>query len=381
MRFANRISRLAVSPIREILHVIDQPGMISFAGGLPSADSFPEISVAALDHQQLQYGASEGDANLRQFIASDLAERGLQVTAEQVLVLSGSQQGIDLVAKLLIDCGSRVAVESPTYLAALQVFSLFGADYLPYTPQSISTLGDQRDVSMTYVVPTFQNPTGHCYSAEQRKSLAAGCDANQSVLFEDDPYRDLSYDDCERRPVCSFVKNASWIYQSSFSKTLAPGLRLGYLVCSSDLFERLCWLKQASDLHSNRLSQHLVLSQLTNPHAPTRLLNVVADYRARRDFFAQELDKHFGGLASWQVPAGGLFFWSKIHSDQAFDSGEVLKEALAHQVAFMPGEPFFPVHAENPGFIRLNFSHASAAQVVSGLETLANLIASRLASR
>ena len=378
MQLANRISRLEPSPIRDILHVIDQPDMISFAGGLPSASSFPDLSVGAVDHQHLQYGATEGDAELRHYIAQDLASRGMQVSADQVLVLSGSQQGIDLVAKLLVDSGTRVAVESPTYLAALQVFSLFGADYVPFSPQSINELTDQKDICLTYAVPTFQNPTGHCYSAEQRKTLASVCDANQSVLFEDDPYRDLAYDDCARQPVCSYIKSTSWVYQSSFSKTLAPGLRLGYLVCSPDIYAKLCWLKQASDLHSNRLSQHLVLSQLTRPDAHLRLQKVIADYRARRDFFAAALQKHLHNLASWQVPSGGLFFWLKIHSDHSIDTRDLLKDALEHNVAFMPGEPFFPVSVDNACFLRLNFSHATESQVESGLQTLARLIAARV---
>lgn len=377
-QFAQRISRLSPSPIREILQVIDQPGMISFAGGLPASDSFPSIEVSSLNHHQLQYGATEGDLNIRQFIAGDLAKRGLQTDPDHVLVLSGSQQGIDLVAKLMIEQGTRVAVESPTYLAALQVFTLFGAAYEPFTPQTISALGAQAPTALTYTVPTFQNPTGHCYSTEQRQALADYCDSSGSVLFEDDPYRELVYNDCDSTPVCSHVKEANWIYQSSFSKTLAPGLRLGYLVCSPDLFPTLSWLKQAADLHSNRLSQHIVLSQLESDSAVDRLVALRKSYREKRDAFDIALNQQLFDVAQWQTPAGGLFFWLSLNSDKAIDTRELLVKALQRDVAFMPGEPFFSDGRAASNCIRLNFSHAQGDEVNRGLLVLAELLDERL---
>ena len=379
MLLADRISRLQPSPIREILNVVDKPGMISFAGGLPSSDSFPCISVSDLDHRQLQYGATEGDADLREFVAKDLANRGLHVSADQVLILSGSQQGIDLVAKLMIENGTQVAVESPTYLAALQVFSLFGAEYQPFTPATTNLLINCKNApALTYTVPTFQNPTGHCYTTDQRKALAKACDMNGSVLFEDDPYRELAYDDCDRRPVCSFMQQQNWIYQSSFSKTLAPGLRLGYLVCSAQLYPALSWLKQAADLHSNRLSQHIVLEQLQAGNAGERMVSVVAGYQRKRDVFAAALEKHLYNLATWQVPSGGLFFWLRLLSDNPVDTQKLLAKAIECNVAFMPGEPFFPAHDDESSYIRLNFSHAGDDEIAKGLQTLSTLISAEL---
>ncbi len=383
MQFSTRVSRLRASPIREILKVIDKPGMISFAGGLPAADSFPDLSVNGLNHKQLQYGATEGELELREHIAADLAKRGMKVSAAQVLVLSGSQQGIDLVSKLMIDEATPVAIESPTYLAALQVFTLFGADTIAYTPNTIEQLrsgvtGDGRSPSLTYTIPTFQNPTGHCYTLEQRQALAQVCDDNGSVLFEDDPYRALAYDECERRPVCSFIKKAHWIYQSSFSKTLAPGLRLGYLVCSPDLYPALCWLKQAADLHSNRLSQYIVFSQLTDACAQQREASLVDSYRSKRDLFADALTRHLHNHASWEVPKGGLFFWLTLKTETRIDSRELLVEALKHNVAFMPGEPFFPDNKDTPVCIRLNFSHASEDQVEAGLRKISEILSAAM---
>ena len=254
--------------------------MISFAGGLPSSESFPELNLQGIPREILQYGASEGESELRTCFAEELNLRGLSVSARQVLILSGSQQGLDLVAKLLIDRGTRVAVEAPTYLAALQVFSLFGADYVGYDANNLKALNPALPPALLYTIPTFQNPTGHCYSRAQREALAQRADELDCVIFEDDPYRDLVYGDCDRTPVCAFVNKASWIYQSSFSKTFAPGLRLGYLVCSEDLYEQLVWLKQAADLHSNRLSQMLVLDMLRQPDERLKIL--VDNYRIKR---------------------------------------------------------------------------------------------------
>lgn len=369
---SERITRLKSSPIRDILQVIDRPEMISFAGGLPSEDSFPRISISQLDHHQLQYGATEGELELRELIAADLCERGLYVDATQILITSGSQQGIDLVAKLVVDQGTKVAVESPTYLAALQVFSLFGAHYESYTADSIQQLQNRQNIALTYVVPTFQNPTGHCYSAMQRKALAETCDALGCLLFEDDPYRDICYDECDRRPISADIQNTSWVYQSSFSKKFAPGLRLGYIACSKDLFDRLSLLKQAADLHSNRLSQYLITKQLKESDRSNRDELLIKEYRRKRDNFNAALNHYFSDFADWRLPAGGLFFWIKFRS--YIDLQKVLEESLSKNVAFMPGEQFYcDISAAEPA-IRLNFSHATAEQAEHGLSVLAGIL-------
>lgn len=372
-RFSARTRDLYASPIREILAVVDRPGMISFAGGLPALDSFPDFSLEGMPQAVLQYGASEGEWELRQRIAADLYERGLSCTAEQVLLLSGSQQGIDLVAKLFVDPGTAVAVESPTYLAALQVFRFFGARFLSYDVDALEASRWRREQpAFVYAIPTFQNPSGRCLDAGQREALAAACDASDTPLFEDDPYRDLVYDPCERTPVCARLRKASWIYQRSFSKSLAPGLRLGYLVASPELLPLLTRLKQAADLHSNRISQWLVLRQLQDAGHAQRLHELAGKYRQRRDAFDAALRRHFGDLARWQTPPGGLFFWLTLN--RRIDTRLLLPEAIEAGVAFMPGEPFLPVDVESCGQLRLNFSHASEAQADIGLEKLASLL-------
>ncbi len=372
-RFSARTRNLHASPIREILSVVNRPGMISFAGGLPSVESFPQFSLDKMPQDVLQYGASEGDGELRQRVAQDLHARGLSCSAEQVLILSGSQQGIDLVAKLFIDPGTIVAVESPTYLAALQVFRFFGARFMAYDVDALETQCWQREQpAFAYAIPTFQNPSGRCLDAAQRTALAEACDAALVPLFEDDPYRDLVYDACERTPVCAKLQRAPWIYQGSFSKSLAPGLRLGYLVASPELLPFLTRLKQAADLHSNRVSQWLVLQQLNDAASEQRLSKLADSYRQRRDAFEAALRRHFGDLACWHTPPGGLFFWLTLN--RCMDTRLLLPAAIDAGVAFMPGEPFMPMQEEACGQLRLNFSHASEAQAEIGLAKLAALI-------
>ena len=376
-RLSQRIADLQASPIREILAVLNQPGMVSFAGGLPSPDSFPHCDLGVVPAAFLQYGASEGEAALRAHIAADMQAIGLHCEPSQVLVLSGSQQGIDLVAKLFIDPGSLVALESPTYLAALQVFRFFGARF-----SRLQALLEAQDDAMqvpklTYVIPTFQNPSGYCMTAAERDALAQACDRTGTVLFEDDPYRDLVYEPCERTPVCARLKSASWVYQGSFSKALAPGMRLGFLVASQDLMPYLVRLKQAADLHSNRISQWWVLQQLQDPAYQSRLQTLAQTYRVKRDDFARGLDHHFKDLATWEVPQGGLFFWLTLK--QPLDTRQLLPLALEQQVAFMPGEAFLPEPTKGTGQIRLNFSHCDGYKTHAGLARLATLLRTSLA--
>jgi 2-aminoadipate transaminase len=230
----------------------------------------------------------------------------------------------------------------------------------------------RENPAFAYAIPTFQNPSGRCLTVVQRDALAATCDAAMLPLFEDDPYRDLVYDDCERTPVCARLRQASWIYQGSFSKSLAPGLRLGYLAASPELMPFLTRLKQAADLHSNRVSQWLVLQQLNDPAHSARLKELAVHYRQRRDAFDAALRRHFGDIASWETPPGGLFFWLTLN--RHIDTRKLLPAAIDAGVAFMPGEPFMPMEVSGCGELRLNFSHANEAQADKGLGILAKLI-------
>ncbi len=370
---SKRIADLKGSPVRAMLAAAQQPDVISFAGGLPSPDSFADLSFPPPPLDMLQYGPTEGEPDLRAAVAEELAAIGLECPADRILILSGSQQGIDLAAKLYIDAGTPISVESPAYLAALQVFRFFGAQ-LSVLDRADPAAAWSRATppSLAYITPTFQNPSGHCWTANERHALAKACDDAGVTLFEDDPYRDLAYDPCERTPVCARLKAASWLYQGSFSKTVAPGLRLGFMAASPDLFPHLVNLKQAADLHTNRLSQWSALSYLRDPNRAQRLGGLVARYRHRRDLFADAMARHLGGLADWEVPAGGLFFWATLKSGA--DTGELLAGARQRKVLFTPGEHFMALPNGPSATLRLNFSHADEAAAERGLAILGELL-------
>jgi DNA-binding transcriptional MocR family regulator len=370
-RLSERVADLHGSPVRAMLEASQRPQMISFAGGLPDAESFSDLVLPAPPRELLQYGPSEGEPALRARIALELQALGLDTDADRVIVLSGSQQGIDLAAKLVVDRGTAVVVESPAYLAALQVFRFFGARFEVLDRADPAARWDVDPPALAYVTPTFQNPTGECWSAAERLALAAACAARDVILFEDDPYRDLVYEPCERRPICADAGAGSWIYQGSFSKTVAPGLRLGFLAASEDLFPLLLRLKQASDLHTNRLAQWTVLQVLEDPGRAQRMARVVNTYRGKRDLFAAAMDRHLGGFADWKIPAGGLFFWATLRP--GVDAQSLFERALERNVLFTPGHHFLAA----PGgadALRLNFSLASPEAAERGLAIMGELL-------
>jgi 2-aminoadipate transaminase len=374
-RLSMRSADIKPSPVRDMLNVSQRPGMISFAGGLPSPETFAGLDLPPPPRDLLQYGPTEGEPALRAKIAEDLAALGLDTSADRVMLLSGSQQGIDLAAKLVIDAGTALAVESPAYLAALQVFRFYGAKFeiIDRSAPGAAPGTDWTDAppSMAYVIPTFQNPSGHCWTAAERQAMARACQANDVILFEDDPYRDLVYEPCDRTPVCAAMTGGSWIYQGSFSKTVAPGLRLGYLTASPDLFPPLVQLKQAADLHTNRLSQWMVLQYLNDPGLAERMAGVAALYRRKRDAFADALTRHLGNMASWSLPPGGLFFWLTLAGE--VDVEALLKRSVERGVLFTPGSHFLAEGGAS-STIRLNFSLAEPEDAERGLAVIAALL-------
>jgi 2-aminoadipate transaminase len=385
---SERISRLTSSLVREILAAAQAPGMISFAGGLPSSEAMPILPKSPngydwQDPQFQQYGTSEGEPYLRNQLALHLVETGLKVSPDQILVLSGSQQGIDLSAKLFVDPGTHLLCEAPTYLAALQSFQLFGANCIGLALGSdgieiedlVRNIETHRP-SAIYLIPSFQNPSGTCYSLQTRKAIAEVLDHYHLPLIEDEPYRELVYDYVDRTPICSLVKKAPWIYLGSFSKTLWPGWRVGFLAASSDLFPYLVRLKQAGDLHTNRPGQICVANWLAGSTKDDDLRRLSEIYKRKRDSMQHALTQHFTDIATWKTPAGGLFFWLDLH--QAIDTRPLLKDAMNLGVAYMPGEAFYPTRSSPEfGKLRLNFSHASEADMQKGLEILATLFRSQ----
>ncbi|TJZ67762.1 aminotransferase-like domain-containing protein [Chitiniphilus eburneus] len=381
--FAQRIDRLTSSLVRDILAAAQRPEVISFAGGLPADEALfrPDATALQALPDVWQYGQSEGEWGLRELVAQRVRALGLACTPEQVLILNGSQQGIDLVAKLMIERETPVLVEAPAYLAALQAFRLFGAECLPVAVDPLAGAdlaqfeAQAARARLAYLTPTFQNPSGYCYSDAERDRVAATLDRHDAVLFEDDPYRDLSYEGPAPAPIAGRLHRARWVYQGSFSKTLSPGLRLGYLVAHPDLMPPLIRLKQAADLHSNRLSQHLVMQVLANGALDRHVASVLPLYRARRDAMDAALRRHLGGHASWACPWGGLFFWVRLAG--ALDTMALMREALQRDLALMPGEAFFQ-QAAGASYLRLNFSHAAPERIEAGIARLAELLREQL---
>ncbi|MHC3821732.1 aminotransferase-like domain-containing protein [Pseudomonas sp. G3-19] len=379
MAFSERVSRLKSSLIREILAAAQRPEVMSFAGGLPAEAMLPKVEWSEMPLALGQYGMSEGEPALREALAAQARALGLECTASQVLVVSGSQQTLDLAAKLYIDKGTEILLEAPTYLAALQIFQLFGADCLtvpqeadgPNLAQLRSRL-EQHRPAFIYLIPTFQNPSAVRYSEAKRAAVAALLDEFGVTLIEDEPYRELTFDGGSAKPIAGRLQKASWIYTGTVSKTLLPGLRVGYLIASPDLFPHLLKLKQSADLHTNRIGQWQALQWIGTEKYQQHLSELRGFYRQRRDAFQSALETHFSDLAHWNMPQGGLFFWLTLK--QPLDTRTLLNEALASDVAFMPGEPFFPEPDKNLGHLRLNFSHIDPARLDEGLKRLAAVV-------
>lgn len=386
-RFSERAEQLQSSVIRDILKVTVRPEIISFAGGLPSPETFPvERMRRAYDDVlsrngkvALQYGPSDGYEPLREWIANDLSIDGARILPEQVLMVSGSQQGLDLLGKVLIDEGSRLLVETPSYLGALQAFSVYRPDFVSVPsdegglmPEEVAPLaGGAR---LLYALPNFQNPTGRTLSLERRLKLVDACAQLGLPLIEDDPYGALSYRS-EPLPKMLTMNPGGVVYMGSFSKVLTPGIRLGYLVAPVPLARKLEQAKQAADLHTAQLTQmvvhEVVKDGFLNDHIPT----IRALYAKQCDAMLAALSEFFPPEARWTKPEGGMFIWVTLPSH--IDSMELLQAAIAQHVAFVPGAPFY-ANAPEANTMRLSFVTVSPERIRAGVATLGRLIADRL---
>jgi 2-aminoadipate transaminase len=388
-QLAARAEKMNPSVIREILKVTERPGIISFAGGLPSPKTFPisEFSAAcqmvlqgkgeAYGQAALQYAASEGYAPLREMVAANLP---WQVDAAQVLITTGSQQGLDLVAKVLIDTGSRVLVETPTYLGALQAFT-------PMEPEVVSVASDDDGVLIQdleqksnaqgqrarflYLLPNFQNPTGRTMSDARRAALSQKAAELGLPIVEDNPYGDLWFDAPPPLPLTA-RNPAGCIYLGSFSKVLAPGLRLGFLIAPPALMPKLLQAKQAADLHSPGFNQRMIAEVMQGGFLDRHVPTIRALYKSQRDAMLAALTREMKGLdVTWNTPAGGMFLWARL--PEGVNAVELLPQAVDKGVAFVPGAPFF---ADNPDprSLRLSFVTASVEQINTGMAALAAAI-------
>jgi 2-aminoadipate transaminase len=372
--------------IREILKITEKPGIISLAGGLPAPESFPvqamreacDRVLADTPHEALQYAASEGYGPLRDWVAAHLGTQGLQVQAAQVLITTGSQQGLDLVGKVLIDAGSRVAVEAPTYLGALQAFA-------PYEPEFVAVDCDEQGplpqglvaaagARFLYLLPNFQNPSGRSMGAARRVQVAQAAARAALPLVEDNPYGDLWFD-APPPPSISALAGDGAIYLGSFSKVLAPGLRLGYLVAPPALYPKLLQAKQAADLHTPGFNQRVAHEVVRNGFLDTHLPQVRARYKAQRDAMRDALDKHLPAGCRFNVPAGGMFFWVEL--PEGLDAVALLPQAVEAGMAFVPGSPFY-CDAPRLNTLRLSFVTVAPPLIEQGVAALGRVLAQAL---
>jgi len=385
---ARRAARMNPSVIREILKVTEKPGIISFAGGLPSAKTFPVpefakacATVLANDAQAaLQYAASEGYRPLVQMVADMLP---WDVDPARVLITTGSQQGLDLVAKVLIDAGSRVLVETPTYLGALQAFT-------PMEPDIVSIDSDDQGLRIVdlrrkyqsgsaprflYVLPNFQNPTGRTMSEARRSELVAAAAELGLPIVEDNPYGDLWFDQPPPAPLTARNPDGC-IYLGSFSKVLAPGLRLGYLVAPEAVYPKLLQAKQAADLHSPGFNQRMIAEVMQGGFLDRHIPTIRARYKAQRDAMLAALAREMPGQDEvdpdtrmvWNTPEGGMFLWARL--PRGMDAVELLTKAVEKGVAFVPGLAFFADHPD-PRCLRLSFVTPSVEEIRRGVAALA----------
>ncbi len=384
--YAARMARVEPSPIMELIRVMGTRQVINFASGLPDPLGFPTdalrdgaAAVLAEDWRgALQYGEGEGYRPLREWVAADLCRRAVPTAPDQVLIVSGSQQGIDLVARSLLQPGDVVLTEDPSYLAALQVFASYEAVVRP-----VSTDADgidvtraaaalrEKGVKLLYLMPSHQNPSGATLAEARRRPLLEAALATGVPVLADEAYLDLRYDPGEPLPLAAALPEAPVISVGTFSKVIAPGLRVAWLAGPEAVVARLGLLKQATDLHTSSLNQRLVYRYVSGGHLPAQVTRLRAAYREKRDAFLQALDRHLAGKATWTRTYGGMFVLLRLPDGRS--AAALLPAALDHGVAFVPGAPFFAAGGGEET-MRLNFVSPPLGQIDDGVARLAKAI-------
>jgi 2-aminoadipate transaminase len=381
---ARRLAGVASSPVRDLLALLDRPRVISFAGGLPAPELFDLDGVrAAYDRvlwgpdarRVLQYAPTEGDRGLRARVAARMTARGLPTTIDDLLVTSGSQQALSLVATALLDPGAVVLVEDPTYLAALQCFQLAGARVVPVRtdddgidPEALADALQRERPALLYLVPTFANPTGRTMPEHRRAEVVELAGRHGAWVVEDDPYGELRY---RGRPPAALAAQPGAdehvVHLGSFSKVAAPGLRLGWLRAPARLLPALTIAKQAADLHTSTIDQAAAATWLAEADVEAHVLRLRSAYRERRDALVAELPTALPPGSTWTDPDGGMFVWVRLPG--AVDTAELLHRALAADVAFVPGAA---LHAGVPdrATLRLSFTTHTPERIAEGMSRL-----------
>jgi 2-aminoadipate transaminase len=384
--FAKRVHQMRPSCIREIMKAASSREVISFAGGLPNPRLFPVNGIAEAmtkvlhtnGQSALQYSNSEGYLPLREYVAEVLLRRrGIAANPEDVLIVNGSQQGLDLIGKVFIDAGDYVLMESPAYLSAIQAFELYQPRFLttPMGPDGpdvgrLSAYLHRYPVKLFYAVPNFQNPTGLCYSEETRQAVARLVRDRGVMLVEDDPYRELRFEGVDLPPI-SLQAGSHTVMMGSFSKVLSPGMRMGWVFARPDVLRHLVVAKQASDLCSSDLTQRVLYEFLTNHDMEAHVQLLRETYRRQRDRMIHWIKTLFPPGTKYTTPQGGMFIWVELPGDASAE--ELLKVASLQGVVFAPGRSFYAVQPPTNTF-RLNFTHADEESMERGMRILADAI-------
>src|SRR5271157_2710510 len=395
-RYAQRTKTAKNSIIRELLKLTTKPEIISFAGGLPAPEMFPveqfreacDRVLATQATAALQYGPSEGYKPLRELIIAQMASYGIIATVDNVMITSGSQQALDLIAKLLINRGDRILVESPTYLGALQAFDLMGAEYVtvPIDEQGLQTNGMEKALrsgpKFMYILPNFQNPGGVTLSRTRRDELVGLSDKYGIPIIEDDPYGQLRYEGEHIKPLVVLDRMnelrdngynlGNVIYLSTFSKVLAPGLRVAWIVAPPEVIRKLVQLKQSADLHTSTFSQMVIYEVARDGFLDEHVKIIRKCYKERRDAMLSALNDFFPPEVKWTHPQGGLFLWVTL--PEGVDCMRLFDDAIRHNVAFVPGQPFF-AEGDAGSHMRLNFSNATPEMIREGIRRLSIAVA------
>lgn len=402
-RYAQRAKGVKSSAIRELLKITQRPEVISFAGGLPASEVFPtarfqEACQRVLQtqaHLALQYGATEGYEPLRELIARHINRYGIQARPENVLITSGSQQALDLIGKLLINAGDKVLVEAPTYLGALQAFSVYGAEYLPVPSDDDGLQTHLLEAPLRsgskfmYVLPNFQNPGGTTLAEGRRHELVLLADKFGIPIIEDDPYGQLRFEGEHLTPLVVLDRKnlrrdrgysiGNVIYLSTFSKTLAPGLRLGWIVAPPEVIAKLTQLKQGADLHTSTFGQMVAYEVARDGFLDEHVKLIRRVSRERRDTMLEALQVEFPSEVTWTHPQGGLFLWVTL--PDGMDAQRLFAAAIQENVAFVPGDSFYAPNGstdEGRRHLRLNFSASDPEKIREGVRRLAVAIRRQL---
>ncbi|WP_320172546.1 PLP-dependent aminotransferase family protein [Maridesulfovibrio sp.] len=392
VKFADRMSTVHRSFIREILKVTEDPSIISFAGGLPNPELFPvaDLEAAAVKvmeetgPQSMQYSTTEGFQPLRQYIADRYREKkGIEVDADEILITAGSQQCLDLLGKIFLNAGDNVIIERPGYLGAIQSFSIFQAGFKTVGLEDdgpdldeLEKVLDSSDAKMFYAVTNFQNPSGLTYSSEKRQGVADLMRGRDVVFVEDDPYGELRFMGDFHKPVVRGYLEDNGVLLGSFSKVAAPGFRLGWMVCSGEMRDKAIIAKQASDLHTSTFAQRVMHRYVSDYPIDSHVEKIRACYGKQRETMVRAIEEYFPAEVKVTRPEGGMFLWVTL--PEGMSSMDLFDEAIKNRVAFVPGRPFY-VDGSGENTFRLNFSNSDEAHIEEGIKRLGTGIKNFLA--